>query len=445
MQLRELKDDVKAVVDALAAAGITVQHTVMLDAISKGFGERGWLAHREALASLAQAAGSKSAAPLTSAPVAKPWKQEDGPMSDEQYVALRGCRCPFCGSGNIEAETPEADGDDAWELVHCHDCDKDWTDLFKLRGYVSENSGDAAEDSPEAAEENVEDNESSTEGGSGFFADGEFVSVWDGGYEIASRARLNLETGLVDVIELVDTEEVTTLDEQFFRVANAPDYKFSLVTNKEGAFIGQARLKQIRRLLRVENPNAKTEFSVSGMSLAETYSCVSGRVVERFTDGTTRESVEQCLILNGAVVSYDPVRRRQVNDAGATVVSRHFVPSLDLAQAEPLKFPMAQMADAGKWPMDPYNECFHLEDEDLQRLRSLVRQGKLIVGAVELAALLSRIQQLQAGKASYEMALQSGEAWKINAAKELYGKHAQWELDFLTELHEATVKGYQVD
>lgn len=439
MQLREFKDDVKVVVDALAAAGITVQHTVMLEALSKGFGERTWLAHREVLASLAKAAGSKEMHVVqTSASAVKPWKREDGPMSDEQYLAVKGVRCPYCGSYDINSEEVDADGGEGTADVECDNCGKNWTDLFGLRGYIP-GAGDRT------ANEDDEDNDEAEDDKSGFFADGEFVSVWDGGHEVASPARLNLDTGLVDQIELVEDADVTTLDGQFFRVANAPDYQFSLVVNDAGAFVGQARLKQIRRLLRVENPNAKAEFSFRGMSLAETYSCVKGHVVEQFADGTTRESVEYCLMLNGALVSYDPVRHRQTNEAGSAIVSRYFVPSLDLEQDEAPKFLVAQLANVETWPLDPYKESFYLGSEDTERLRTLVRQGKLIVGAVELAALVSRIQQLQAGKASYEKALQSGEDWKINAAKDLYDKRTQLELDFLTELQEATLRGYKAD
>jgi predicted Zn finger-like uncharacterized protein len=437
MQLREFKEDVKVVVEALAAAGVTVQHTVMLEAISKGFGERTWLAHREALASLAKAAGSKEMQSVaqTAGPAAKPWKQEDGPMSDEQYLAVKGVRCPYCGSYDISSEEIDADGGEGTADVECDNCGKTWTDLFGLRGYIPRD-GDGTANEDEAGDEDDE---------SGFFADGEFVSVWDGGHEVASPARLNLDTGLVDQIELVESEDVTTLDGQFFRVANAPDYQFSLVVNDAGAFVGQARLKQIRRLLRVENPHAKAEFALTGMSLAETYSCVKGLVVEQFADGTAGESVEYCLMLNGALVSYDPVRRRQVNEAGSAIVSRYFVPSLDSEQDKAPKFLMTQLANVNTWPLDPYKESFHLGTEDIEHLRTLVRQGKLIVGAVELAALVMRIRQLQSGKASYEKALQSDELWKINAAKGLYDKQAQRELDFLTELQDATLKGYKAD
>jgi predicted transcriptional regulator len=133
MAIREFKNDVKAVVDHLAQAGIQVQHTVMLEAISKGFGERGWSAHREALAALAKAGDTVAAQGETISPPA--WRYEDGPMSDAQYVARKGTRCPVCGSDHIESESVEADGKDGWANVRCRECDASWSDSWQMTGY----------------------------------------------------------------------------------------------------------------------------------------------------------------------------------------------------------------------------------------------------------------------------------------------------------------------
>lgn len=43
----------------------------------------------------------------------------------------------------------------------------------------------------------------------------EFVSVWDGGHEIETKAMIDLETGIVDEIQVVDVgDDVSTLDEE---------------------------------------------------------------------------------------------------------------------------------------------------------------------------------------------------------------------------------------
>jgi transposase-like protein len=57
-------------------------------------------------------------------------------MSQKQYVKIDGIRCPYCGSDNIKGEDIEVDAGIAIQDVFCEDCDKSWSDTYKLTGYI---------------------------------------------------------------------------------------------------------------------------------------------------------------------------------------------------------------------------------------------------------------------------------------------------------------------
>ena len=57
-------------------------------------------------------------------------------MTSEEYVRIRGVRCPFCGSGDgITGEHIEVDAGGAYQDVWCASCGKSWVDEYKLVGY----------------------------------------------------------------------------------------------------------------------------------------------------------------------------------------------------------------------------------------------------------------------------------------------------------------------
>lgn len=58
------------------------------------------------------------------------------------YLANQGVRCPFCHSNNIEAGTGEINAGDAFQKVVCNDCEKEWTDEYKLVGFSSDQGGE---------------------------------------------------------------------------------------------------------------------------------------------------------------------------------------------------------------------------------------------------------------------------------------------------------------
>lgn len=57
-------------------------------------------------------------------------------MTNEQYVAAGGCKCPVCGSESITGGPVEVDAGTAWQPITCGDCHANWNDVYNLVGYA---------------------------------------------------------------------------------------------------------------------------------------------------------------------------------------------------------------------------------------------------------------------------------------------------------------------
>jgi hypothetical protein len=56
-------------------------------------------------------------------------------LHKKQYLASRGNICPYCLESNIEAlESPCVVEGIATEEMHCIDCNRYWTGIYKLVG-----------------------------------------------------------------------------------------------------------------------------------------------------------------------------------------------------------------------------------------------------------------------------------------------------------------------
>lgn len=64
------------------------------------------------------------------------------PMTDKEYVAAGGCRCPVCRSDNVVGESIGIEGRDAVQEVRCSDCGACWNDVYSLQGYDNLERGD---------------------------------------------------------------------------------------------------------------------------------------------------------------------------------------------------------------------------------------------------------------------------------------------------------------
>lgn len=56
-------------------------------------------------------------------------------MTDEEYVANRGCKCPVCGSTEISGGPVTVDAGSALQEIVCDACHAAWNDVYKLIGY----------------------------------------------------------------------------------------------------------------------------------------------------------------------------------------------------------------------------------------------------------------------------------------------------------------------
>lgn len=62
-------------------------------------------------------------------------------MTDEEYVAADGVKCPFCGSEEIEGGPVEIDCG-ANQEVTCLKCERRWFDSYELTGFFTTDEED---------------------------------------------------------------------------------------------------------------------------------------------------------------------------------------------------------------------------------------------------------------------------------------------------------------
>jgi hypothetical protein len=184
-----IKAKAVAAAEFLAGQGIEVKNTVLLEMLSRLEGYRNWSTFREQLAvtpavsnpptvqqaltmsyrwmasapieeleavesalgenaPVAMAAEALKAAGMPASDAAsKPqtdskskdgtsaWSPMSGAMTDAQYLALKGHRCPSCGGEDIRGGRMEVDGQTSWQKIECEDCNATWVDTYGLKGY----------------------------------------------------------------------------------------------------------------------------------------------------------------------------------------------------------------------------------------------------------------------------------------------------------------------
>lgn len=81
------------------------------------------------------------------------WDIEQGPMSDEQYVAKKGLYCPVCGSGQLDGGAFTVDAGEAFQEMGCNHCNSAWNDYYRLVGYGELEEGEIPEDDESEEEE----------------------------------------------------------------------------------------------------------------------------------------------------------------------------------------------------------------------------------------------------------------------------------------------------
>ncbi len=123
--------------------------------------------------------------------------------------------CPECGSSKITGERFEANGTSAYQVCSCYDCDARWDDNYVLTGYEITESGKSEVDTKTQIKNAT------------------FRSIWDGDVVIESPCLVNLSTGRVidiqvvdvdvDDLEVLESQEVELADGQCFEVEENDD------------------------------------------------------------------------------------------------------------------------------------------------------------------------------------------------------------------------------
>lgn len=131
MNTKEIKHNVKNAAEHLAKHGIEVPHTLLLEALARAIGQRNWGVLRSRLERM----GESLPAEDSQAQPAQAWSPEMGPMTDAEFTAHGGNRCPFCGSHDVEGEDLEADGACAWDSCRCLACEATWSTAYSVTGY----------------------------------------------------------------------------------------------------------------------------------------------------------------------------------------------------------------------------------------------------------------------------------------------------------------------
>lgn len=56
-------------------------------------------------------------------------------LTDDQYVAVDGLKCPNCHKDTIEGDSWNSEAGHAWQDCSCLTCGATWNDTYKLIGY----------------------------------------------------------------------------------------------------------------------------------------------------------------------------------------------------------------------------------------------------------------------------------------------------------------------
>lgn len=57
------------------------------------------------------------------------------PMTNEEYCALNGSYCPYCGSDEIVGDSVQVDGSFVTQPISCLDCENKWENTYILTAY----------------------------------------------------------------------------------------------------------------------------------------------------------------------------------------------------------------------------------------------------------------------------------------------------------------------
>ena len=66
------------------------------------------------------------------------------PLTDEEYVAVAGNKCPYCGSTDIQGYESNFEGRYTRQEVSCYHCTQSWADIYELVGFTPIEEGETS-------------------------------------------------------------------------------------------------------------------------------------------------------------------------------------------------------------------------------------------------------------------------------------------------------------
>ncbi len=63
------------------------------------------------------------------------------PEKAKEYLERHGLGCPFCGSWDIEGGSMDFEAGEIAQRISCHECNEQWTDVYKLVAVADSDSG----------------------------------------------------------------------------------------------------------------------------------------------------------------------------------------------------------------------------------------------------------------------------------------------------------------
>jgi hypothetical protein len=76
-------------------------------------------------------------------------------LTNAEYIAARGTRCPACGSTDTVGQEVVVDAAGAYQMARCQKCDASWNDIYTLAGYTDLDVGDESQQKQAIADEPV--------------------------------------------------------------------------------------------------------------------------------------------------------------------------------------------------------------------------------------------------------------------------------------------------
>lgn len=78
-------------------------------------------------------------------------------LNAKEYIEKGAGSCPSCGSTSIDGDGVEVEGARAFQSCACHECEKEWTDIYSLVGFSHGDDGEEVIEDPKSRISSLEE------------------------------------------------------------------------------------------------------------------------------------------------------------------------------------------------------------------------------------------------------------------------------------------------